>query len=75
MHLQREMRAHRMKRQLVLAWSGCWSRAVLVVLRLGIPQVLMIKTMFAYILCSGSHGRWLHYFYFKNLPFSHHALE
>ena len=35
MHLQREMRAHRMKRQLVLAWSGCWSRAVLVVLQLG----------------------------------------
>ena len=34
----------------------------------------MIKTIFAFILCSGSCGRWLHYSYFKNLPFSDHAL-
>ena len=35
MHLQREMRVHRMIRQLVLALSGCWPRDILVVLLLG----------------------------------------
>ena len=35
MHLQREMRVHRMIRQLVLALSGCWPGDILVVLLLG----------------------------------------
>ena len=35
MHLQREMRVHRMIRQLVPALSGCWPGDVLVVLLLG----------------------------------------
>ena len=35
MHLQREMRVHRMIRQLVLELSGCWLRDILVVLLLG----------------------------------------
>ena len=35
MHLQREMRVHRMIRQLVLALSGYWPGDILVVLLLG----------------------------------------
>ena len=35
MHLQREMRVHRMIRQLVLELSGCWLRDILVVLLFG----------------------------------------
>ena len=35
MHLQREMRVHRMIRQLVPALSGCWLGDILVVLLLG----------------------------------------
>ena len=34
-HLQREMRVHRMIRQLVPALSGCWPGDILVVLLLG----------------------------------------
>ena len=35
MHLRREMRVHRMIRQLVLALFGCWPGDILVVLLLG----------------------------------------
>ena len=35
MHLQREMRVHRMIRQLVPALSGCWLGDILVILLLG----------------------------------------
>ena len=35
MHLRREMRVHRMIRQLVLALSGCWLGDILVILLLG----------------------------------------
>ena len=35
MHLRREMRVHRMIRQLVLALSGCWPGDILVVLLFG----------------------------------------
>ena len=35
MHLWREMRAHRMIRQLVLALSGCWPGDILVIQLLG----------------------------------------
>ena len=35
MHLQREVRVHRMIRQLVPALSGCWPGDILVVLLLG----------------------------------------
>ena len=35
MHLQREMRVHRMIRQLVSALSGCWPGDILVILLLG----------------------------------------
>ena len=35
MHLRREMRVHRMIRQLVPGWSGCWPGDILVVLLLG----------------------------------------
>ena len=35
MHLWREMRVHRVMRQLVLALSGCWPGDILVVLLLG----------------------------------------
>ena len=35
MYLQREMRVHRMIKQLVLALSGCWPGDILVVLLLG----------------------------------------
>ena len=34
MHLRREMRVHRMIRQLVLALSGCWLGDILVILLL-----------------------------------------
>ena len=35
MYLRREMRVHRMIRQLVLALSGCWPGDILVILLLG----------------------------------------
>ena len=35
MHLQRDMRMHRMIRQLVLALSGCWLGDILLILLLG----------------------------------------
>lgn len=42
---------------------------------LPVSQALMIKTVFLCILHLGPCGRWLHYSYFKNLPWSYQALE
>ena len=43
MHLQREMRVHRMIRQLVPALSGCWLGDIFVVLLLGETSLRKLK--------------------------------
>ena len=43
MHLQREVRVHRMIRQLVPALSGCWLGDIFVVLLLGETSLRKLK--------------------------------